>query len=627
MQKSHPSYARPLALSAGTLSLALVLMVLLTQRTFPSHISASLGYPDVTQDHPYYTAIIDTQAKGVMTGYGNGNFGPDDTLKRAELATLLVRAKVSKEEIDGCSDLAFGDLENGSWYVPFVCAAKEKGYVSGYPDGTFRAGVEINAAEVSKIMALAFELPITTTAPSTNEWYMPYVNALAAANAFPPSLHTADQRETRGEVAYTLSVLLAAKAPTEEVHGAAPAAGSSAGNTDLEKAMEEQRLKMLEAQQNAQNQPGLPRPKSTGSQASQTSLSQTQASSQGSSVQAASSSSAAQSSSASTMPPPPLPSSSSQSSVASSVASRKSASSQPASCLVGAVDTDGYPYAVAVQGTYAYLGGTGMTGDFQIFDISSPDSPFPVSRLPLQNITNIEVNGRYIYALTLGRMYVIDVNDPLNPVVVGDISSVSGWGLTMKDQYLYVASTDYHELRVYSLSNPAAPALSNKIPLNGNPYAVAARASRAYVVSPSDSMLRIFYPFMSQPAITSVTTDTQPVNIVIEGTYAYVLSSQSVQIFDISNAPSATLVGSTTIGVTSHALLVNGGIAYVGGYFGGDGIQTFDVSNPASIRLLSTVMGASPSYSMDLDSQYVYTVNGDRNGMLQLFLRSCLAGS
>ena len=62
-------------------------------------------------DHQYYAEILDVQQKGVMTGYGDGRFGPDDTLKRAELATLLVRARVSDQESAACTDLSVPDLE------------------------------------------------------------------------------------------------------------------------------------------------------------------------------------------------------------------------------------------------------------------------------------------------------------------------------------------------------------------------------------------------------------------------------------------------------------------------------------------------------------------------------------
>jgi hypothetical protein len=324
MPRTAPS-PRVRLLSALSAGLLLVLGTLIVAASLPSHLGANVGYPDVSTDRADYKAIIDVQLKGVMTGYGNGNFGPDDTLKRAELAAILVRAKVDAQTIDSCVGPTFPDIDPAAWYAKYVCAAKQKGYIAGYPDGTFGPGNEINAAEVSKIMALAFELPLTTQAASPELWYMPYVDALAEAHAIPSSLRKAEQLETRGEVAQTLSILL--RLPPSDLHGAAPAEPQiqqqdQQSSVDLTWLTEAELRRYQQAQENAQNQPGFLRPSSHSSRSSSSSLSassegisassngaassQTQSSSQGqgssqsqASSQPASSSQATQSSSAS----------------------------------------------------------------------------------------------------------------------------------------------------------------------------------------------------------------------------------------------------------------------------------------------------------------------------------------
>lgn len=49
-------------------------------------------FSDVPPSHPQYRAITDLAAHGIINGYGDGTFGPDDTTLRAQLAALNVRA-------------------------------------------------------------------------------------------------------------------------------------------------------------------------------------------------------------------------------------------------------------------------------------------------------------------------------------------------------------------------------------------------------------------------------------------------------------------------------------------------------------------------------------------------------
>jgi S-layer homology domain len=53
---------------------------------------ASGSFPDVTPGSPYYSAITYLAQKGVISGYGNGNFGPNDPVTRQQFAKMIVRA-------------------------------------------------------------------------------------------------------------------------------------------------------------------------------------------------------------------------------------------------------------------------------------------------------------------------------------------------------------------------------------------------------------------------------------------------------------------------------------------------------------------------------------------------------
>lgn len=59
------------------------------------------------------------------------------------------------------STVLFADLQAGAWYNPYVCAAKLSGIINGYPDGTFRPQQQVTLAEAAKILAIAYEISVT----------------------------------------------------------------------------------------------------------------------------------------------------------------------------------------------------------------------------------------------------------------------------------------------------------------------------------------------------------------------------------------------------------------------------------------------------------------------------------
>ena len=69
-----------------------------------------------------------------MNGYSNGRFGANDTLSRAQLAQILFN-KEGRPGVDYLLD--FSDVGGRSWYAEAVRWAASQGIVSGYGNGTF----------------------------------------------------------------------------------------------------------------------------------------------------------------------------------------------------------------------------------------------------------------------------------------------------------------------------------------------------------------------------------------------------------------------------------------------------------------------------------------------------------
>ncbi len=91
-------------------------------------------FTDVPEGDWYYEAVRFVQEQGLMNGIGNGNFAPNAQLSRAQLAQILF----NKEGRPGVNYLlTFPDVADEAWYTEAVRWAASQGIVGGYGDGTF----------------------------------------------------------------------------------------------------------------------------------------------------------------------------------------------------------------------------------------------------------------------------------------------------------------------------------------------------------------------------------------------------------------------------------------------------------------------------------------------------------
>ena len=97
--------------------------------------AASL-FPDVDKNADYAEAVAYVSEIGIMVGDERGKFNPDDTVTRAEMATILCNMVGETENLpkDGS---VFTDVPENHWANPYVIKAAELGLVSGYGDGRY----------------------------------------------------------------------------------------------------------------------------------------------------------------------------------------------------------------------------------------------------------------------------------------------------------------------------------------------------------------------------------------------------------------------------------------------------------------------------------------------------------
>lgn len=100
-------------------------------------------YSDVSADEWYYDAVQLLSAYKIVEGYETGEFRPNASVTRAEFAAMVSRFDKLAE-----SNKTFTDVTQEHWANKFIGSATTKGWVEGYPDGTFKPEQNITRAEV-----------------------------------------------------------------------------------------------------------------------------------------------------------------------------------------------------------------------------------------------------------------------------------------------------------------------------------------------------------------------------------------------------------------------------------------------------------------------------------------------
>ncbi|WP_178075858.1 S8 family serine peptidase [Paenibacillus oralis] len=94
-------------------------------------------------------------AQNIVTGMSANVFAPASKVTRAEFVSLLVRALELEANEDAAGKVQFSDVPAGSWFAETAGIAAAKGFVTGYEDGTFGPNRQITRAEMAVILSKA----------------------------------------------------------------------------------------------------------------------------------------------------------------------------------------------------------------------------------------------------------------------------------------------------------------------------------------------------------------------------------------------------------------------------------------------------------------------------------------
>jgi len=106
-------------------------------------------FTDVAAEKWYHSAVDYVSLRGLMGSVGNDRFDPDGTMTRAMLVTVLYRL-AGNPAVTGKNE--FADVKDGQWYTDAVIWANGNGVVTGYGNGKFGANDSVTREQIATIL-------------------------------------------------------------------------------------------------------------------------------------------------------------------------------------------------------------------------------------------------------------------------------------------------------------------------------------------------------------------------------------------------------------------------------------------------------------------------------------------
>ncbi|MCG7337022.1 S-layer homology domain-containing protein [Sporosarcina sp. ACRSM] len=142
---------RKLKINAVILILASCLLV---SETNAASVSV---FSDVPTSKSYAHAVYELAERNVIGGYEDGTFKPGASITRGQAASII--AKLVKLDTTKVKDPGFKDVSPSQWNYGAIAALANAGIINGYGDGRFGPNDTITRAQMASILVKAFELP------------------------------------------------------------------------------------------------------------------------------------------------------------------------------------------------------------------------------------------------------------------------------------------------------------------------------------------------------------------------------------------------------------------------------------------------------------------------------------
>lgn len=178
-------------------------------------VSPAQAATDLPTSHGFYDEMTYLVNKGVISGYEDGTIKPDKIVTRAEAAIMIGKLKNFKGTQTSTN---FKDVSKSQKASGYIAEAAKAGYISGYPDGTFKPYAPITRGDMSIILDRVFNIIHIGSTPfsdvSENMRAYDAISAMVTGNitaGYSDNTFRPNQSITRGQLSAFMSRALEPK--------------------------------------------------------------------------------------------------------------------------------------------------------------------------------------------------------------------------------------------------------------------------------------------------------------------------------------------------------------------------------------------------------------------------------
>ena len=159
-----------------------------TTNVYTLTATTAAQFSDVNTGDWFYQNVMDAVAAGIVSGRGDGTFGPNDRITRRDFAIMVSKLLLDGEDAPEATTTPFSDVAANDYGLNAIAYCAENGIISGF-DGEFRPGDNITRQEAASVMKNALELTGTTSELFADDaaiatWAKANVYACKAAGVF-----------------------------------------------------------------------------------------------------------------------------------------------------------------------------------------------------------------------------------------------------------------------------------------------------------------------------------------------------------------------------------------------------------------------------------------------------------
>ncbi len=146
----------------------------------------------------------------------------------------------------------------------------------------------------------------------------------------------------------------------------------------------------------------------------------------------------------------------------------------------GSLSLPGYARDVEVVDSFAYVVQEWTDTGFCVVNVKNPSSPQFISGLAVGSATGLKVSGNCAFVAAGGKLMVVDISDPFNPVKAGSLA-INAYDVDVSENHAFVAGAWDTNFFVVDISEPANPSLLSTFHLPDVPFRVVVDSIYAYL--------------------------------------------------------------------------------------------------------------------------------------------------